>query len=358
MDGSRHQEIVPIQPAIILGNSSKRFSGVTSTMLQVLEYQKDLANVAVLGNSHLPPDISVISFREMIRQSKKSDLPIVFHARRNDEMIQALIAKTIFGARLKIVFTSTAQRHHSRFTKWLMKRMDSILTTCQAADSYLTERRADKIIPHGVDLARFNVSKDKKADWKKLGFGGTYGIGAFGRIRASKGIDLLVHAGIRLLPSYPDFNVIICGECLDRHRPFQQELERKIQNANLSNRIQFIGKKPFEDLPSLFSALTVVTALSRHEGFGLTPLEAMASGTAVLTSEAGAWPEIIKNGMTGYISKTGDLEDVIKKLEMLIQSPQECLQMGIRGRQLVEEKYTAQREAKEITEHLLSLVDL
>ena len=325
-------------------------------MLQVLEYQKDLAKVAVMGNANLPPHIPVISFLDMIRESKKSDQPIVFHARRNDEMIQALVAKAVFGARLKIVFTSTAQRHHSRFTKWLMKRMDGILTTCQAADSYLTERRADRIIPHGVDVTRFNASKDKKADWKKLGFGGTYGIGAFGRVRPSKGTDLLVDAGIRLLPRYPGFNIIICGECLAKDRPFQRELEKRIEDANLGNRIRFIGKQPFENLPSLFSALTVVAALSRHEGFGLTPLEAMASGTAVLTSEAGAWPEIIENGVTGYLSKTGDLDDVIQKLEMLIKSPRECRQMGMRGRQLVEEKFTAEREAREITEHLLACV--
>ena len=121
---------------LILGNSNKRFSGVTSTMLQVLSRQKNLISVAVLGDHFLPADITSISFFTLAKHGRT---PLadgrfrVFHARRNNEMIQALILKTLFRAKLKIVFTSTAQRHHTRFTRWLISHMDGIISTCAAA---------------------------------------------------------------------------------------------------------------------------------------------------------------------------------------------------------------------------------
>ena len=136
---------------LILGNSNKRFSGVTSTMLQVLSRQKSLLSVAVLGDHFLPSEMPSISFLSLAKYGRE---PLadgrfrVFHARRNNEMIQALILKTLFGVKLKIVFTSTAQRHHTSLTRWLMSQMDGIVSTCAAAASYL-KLPANIIIPHG-----------------------------------------------------------------------------------------------------------------------------------------------------------------------------------------------------------------
>src|SRR6056297_2862303 len=104
---------------VILGNSNPRFSGVTSTMLQVLPEQMKRMEVAVMGGHNLPPEAPVVDFWDVVRLARHP-LPDgrtrVFHARRNDEMIQALILKHLFGADLRIVFTSTAQRHHTGFT--------------------------------------------------------------------------------------------------------------------------------------------------------------------------------------------------------------------------------------------------
>ncbi|HIC43700.1 MAG TPA: glycosyltransferase family 1 protein, partial [Sulfurimonas sp.] len=123
-------------PDLILGNSSRRFSGVTSTLLQVLPHQQQACELAVLGSHHLPKGTPVIGFLEavfMLRRLSGNDSNVIFHARRNDEMIQALVLKLFSGNKLKIVFTSTAQRHHSRFTRWLIRKMDGVISTCDAA---------------------------------------------------------------------------------------------------------------------------------------------------------------------------------------------------------------------------------
>jgi mannosyltransferase len=83
--------------------------------------------------------------------------------------------------------------------------------------------------------------------------------------------------------------------------------------AGLSDRIVFQGE--VDDIKPRYRRLTLYVAPSRNEGFGLTPLEAMASETAVVASNAGAYEEMIVKGETGMVVKAGDyasLRDAIK----------------------------------------------
>lgn len=329
---------------------------MTSTLIQVLEKQRNLTGVAVLGEHNLPEGTATLSFGEMVRLCRRP-LPDgryrVFHARRNDEMIQALLARTL-GAKLRIAFTSTAQRHHSRFSRALMSRMDGIISTCSAAAAYLATP-PDMIVPHGVDTVRYRPPASRCDAWRALGFPGDYGIGMFGRIRPSKGTDLLVDAALKVLPGHGGATVLICGSCQPADEGFHRSLIEKIESAGLSQRIRFIGEQPFDRLPELFQGMTIVTALSRHEGFGLTPLEAMACGCAVLTSRAGAWPDIVEDGVTGYTSDTGDLESVAAALGTMLENPVATQAMGAKGRLVVEARYTVEREAQQLTDYLLGL---
>jgi mannosyltransferase len=343
---------------IILGNSGRNFSGVTSTMLQVLHYQQQRAHVAVLGPNYLPAGTAVLSYRQFLQLTKA---PLangewrVFHARRNDEMIQALAAKILFGAKIKIAFTSTAQRRHSRFTRWLISKMDSIISTSTIAAAFVQDRGVDKIIPHGIDVQRYSPGNSRREVWDTLGLPGSMGIGIFGRVRHSKGIDILVDAAIPILKQRPEVTVVICGECLEKDQAYQNQMQRKLGSAGLSDRVVFLGKQPFSALPSLFQAMTIVTALSRNEGFGLTPLEAMASGCAVITSEAGAWTDIIDNGHNGYCVPTGEVLAVTEKLEILLSDPAATETMGIVAREHIMSQYTVEKEAQSLTQFLLSL---
>ena len=176
------------QLELILGNANRRFSGVTSTMLQVLDAQKTEMNLAVLGRHHLPDGVRAVGFWEVVRQCRNT-LPdgrwCVFHARRNLEMIQALLLKKVFGAKIKVVFTSTAQRRKTWLTRWLMARMDGLLSTCSAAAHYMPTA-PDKIIPHGVDTSVFQPAKDRFEVARSLGLPTEKAIGIFGRVRKHK----------------------------------------------------------------------------------------------------------------------------------------------------------------------------
>lgn len=342
---------------VILGNSNKRFSGVTSTMLQTLAHQKHLAGVRVMGAHHLPDPSLAISFWQAARLLRKplpDGSPRVFHARRNDEIIQALLLKHLFGAKIKILFTSTAQRHHSGFSRWLMSKVDSVISTCQAAASYL-RTPPDKLIPHGIDAEGFQSAANKSEAWRALGHPGNIGLGIFGRVRKQKGVHHFVKACIAVLPEFPEASAVVVGQITDDNRDFADQLAADIAAAGLSERIILRGELAFTEVKKYFSAVSVLAALSNNEGFGLTVLEGMASEAAVIATRAGAWPEIVREDIDGHLVEVDDVDAIADRMRCLLSNPAQTQAMGVQARQRVLENYTVQKEAATLVEHYRSL---
>ena len=104
---------------------------------------------------------------------------------------------------------------------------------------------------------------------------------------------------IALLPEFPDWTAVVTGRVTVEHQAFARELERRVAEAGLADRIVFLGEVP--DIKLWYRRLSLYVAPSRNEGFGLTPLEAMASGSPVVASDAGAYADLIAEGETGYV---------------------------------------------------------
>jgi len=341
------------QLRVILGNSNKRFSGVTSTMLQTMSYQKSLCEIRVLGMHNLPDPSIAINFRQAVKFCNQSTSPVIFHARRNDEMIQALLLKKLCGANLKILFTSTAQRQHSFLTKWLMQEMDAVISTCSAAASYLKDSPA-AIIPHGIDTSLYAPARNKKEAWQATGFPGDYGIGIFGRVRKQKGIDLFINACIENLPKLPGATAIIVG-AID-NKDLVEHCKKMASEANLQDRIIFTGELPFDRIPELFRSMSLICALSRNEGYGLTVLEALASETPVLATRAGAWPDILNDQAVGSLAECDNQSMINQQMYALLQNQKNLESMGRSGRELVLRKYKIEDESKSLTDFYKSLI--
>ena len=339
---------------VILGNSNRRFSGVTSTMLRVLEHHKGKIGISVMGKHHLPEDVPSISFwrcAKLCRSALPNGKFRVFHARRNNEVIQALILKKIFKAKIKIIFTSTAQREHTWITRWLIKRVDCLVATCSGAAAVL-KRKPDKMIPHGVDINTYRLPNEgKKIAWESLGYPGKYGIGIFARVRQQKGIGILVDAMIPIMKEDPSPTVLIAGETTKSHENFVADLKAKIKSEGLEKRILFIGKVHYaEEVPRLMRGLSIVTALSTIEGFGLPILEAMSSGCAVVASRTGAWEDIIVPEEHGLLVPCNDVKATQEALKKLTSNSESLERMGLRGRDRIAEGFTIENEASSLLE--------
>lgn len=166
---------------------------------------------------------------------------------------------------------------------------------------------------HGVDTELFHPATGPEDTIAATGLPGHYLLGCFGRVRHQKGTDLFVRAMIELLPHYPQWTAVVSGRVTAEHKAFGDTLKADVAAAGLTDRIIFQGE--VDDIKPWYRRLTLYVAPSRNEGFGLTPLEAMASETAVVASNAGAYEEMIVTGETGWVVGAGDyasLRDAIK----------------------------------------------
>ena len=122
---------------LIIGNSGRNFSGGTSITIQLLDYQEKEMNLAILGSRFIPEHFTTLNYLQFLlltRTKLPSGKLRVFYTRKNNEMIQGLIAKYIFRSKIKIIFSSSAQRNHTKFTKWLMSKICLLYTSPSPRD--------------------------------------------------------------------------------------------------------------------------------------------------------------------------------------------------------------------------------
>jgi mannosyltransferase len=336
---------------LIVPNLHRRYSGVTATNRMVAPKLAKLFRAAWLG-SDAPDGIARLGIADLARLWLRR-APLIWHARRNNEMIAGVLLRSL-GWPLRLVFTSAAQRHHTWITRWLINRMDAIIATSDISASFL--KRQATVIPHGVDTDRYAPPSNRAAALVEAGLPGRYAIGCFGRVRAQKGSDVFVEAMCRLLPRYPDFSAVMVGAITTEHLAFANDLRKGIAAAGLQSRIVITGELPIEDLQRWYQRLTIYAFTSRNEGFGLTLIEAMSVGAALVASRAGAAELVVEDGVTGVLTPPGEVDALVAALEPLMRDPASAAAMGERGRARVLAKFSLGAEADKIAEVYRTLV--
>jgi mannosyltransferase len=322
------------QPAIsiIVPNLHRRYSGIT-TMVRAFLRHGDGRNEMQLVGHPVCPEFRPRSLASLVfgfADPRRKELR-VWHARRNNELVVGVVLKRLFRLPLKVVFTSASGRKKSATTLWLLRQADAIIATSPEAAS--ATGRSGHIIPHGVDTAVYRPVVDRERAWASRDIGGRFGIGVFGRIRPQKGTDLFVEAMLRLLPRHPQFNAVIIGLAQGPHVAFRDALAARIERAGLADRIRFVGEAPADDVPAWLSSVSICVAPQRNEGFGLVPLEAAASGTAVVAARAGAAASVVKDGTTGFLVPPGDVDALTDAIDNLMASESLRRAMGQSARE-------------------------
>ena len=330
---------------VIIPNLHWRYSGVTATSRMIAPRLARLLPTAWLGRD-APKGISRLNFGDLLRlRNLPAKRSRVWHARRNNEMIIGLLLKAL-GWRLTLVFTSAAQRQHTWISRWLMARMDGVVATSQAAASYLA--RPAQVIHHGVDTQLYHPPADRAALFAATGLPGKFGIGCFGRLREQKGTDVFVDAMCALLPRYPNFSAVIIGAVTPDQQIFVRSLRARVEAAGLAERVRFFGELPIAEVPLWYQRITIYAFTSRNEGFGLTLLEAMAAGNALVAARAGAASQVVIDRRTGILVPPGDVQALVAALEPLMRDPTQAEAMGRRARDRAVDDFGIDSEATAI----------
>ena len=338
------RNLIP-DPEVVAPNFKKRLSGVTTTLLRVVPVQARSLRIAALG-PELPEQTPQIRFRDVPKLARRPQgRPFrIWHARRNIEMLPGLILRSL-GFPLKLVFTSASQRKHSAWSRFLIARMDAIIATSTMGAAYLT--RSSTVVMHGIDIAVFRPPVANEAPPAVLTDAVARGqvIGCFGRIRAQKGTDVFVDAMIAVLPHYPDASAVVLGRATTEQAGFLSELKARVAAAGLTDRILFPGEVGPLETPEYYRPLSLFIAPQRWEGFGVTPLEAMASGVPVVATTVGAFASLVVEEETGSLIPPGDVEAMVSATRRWLDDEPARATAGIAARDRVASHFSTEAEA-------------
>ncbi|MDZ4839105.1 MAG: N-acetyl-alpha-D-glucosaminyl L-malate synthase BshA [Bacteroidota bacterium] len=174
-------------------------------------------------------------------------------------------------------------------------------------------RKEIRVIPNFVDFERFN--KKKKDHFKTA--------------LAPNGEKILVHISnfrpVKRIEDVIDIFAIVreiipCKLLLVGDGPERAGIEQKVRQLNLGHDVRFLGK--IEAVEEVLSIADIFLLPSEKESFGLAALEAMACEVPVISSDAEGIPEVNINGITGFVSKVGDVDDMASNTIKLLSNPE------------------------------------
>ena len=135
--------------------------------------------------------------------------------------------------------------------------------------------------------------------------------GTVARVVPQKGIDLLVDAFAAAVGDRADTHLVVVGS-LDTDARYATRVRTQARALPCASRIHFLG--PMDHPMSAFHAFDTFVLASRWEGFGLVLLEAMATGCPILATDAGAIPEVVRDGVDGRLVPAGDGPALVRAL--------------------------------------------
>lgn len=168
-------------------------------------------------------------------------------------------------------------------------------------------------------------------------------IGLVARLESIKGADLAIPAFAKILEHNPEYRLIIVGD--GKMRPLMEQQQRDFCIA--SDRIEWTGKVAYERLGELYNQMDIVWVPSRSEGFGLSAIEAMAQGCAVVASNAGGLAEVVHDGKDGLLFQSESADELASKTKQLISNA-ELLSTLRRNAITNAQQYTFDNYAKRI----------
>lgn len=214
---------------------------------------------------------------------------------------------------------------------WLLGRCDVVTTPTATAARMLRELgfgRQVTVISNGIDTDRFSPGGTDRSLQARLGLDERPIVLYTGRLDAEKQMDVWLRAAARL-SAETDVQFAVGGEGADRPR-----LESLVKELGLNDRVRFIGYVSDSELPSLYRLAVLYLITSPVELQSISTLEATASGLPIVGVDAGALPELVRDGLNGYLVVPGDWEFAARAAMTILQDEKRRCSMALQSREL------------------------
>lgn len=230
---------------------------------------------------------------------------------------------------------------------------DRVIAISQPVEQYLIEnfkipreRRCVIYNAVDIDLLLEAYHRQNPADLRRqFGFGlNDPVLGVIARLVKDKGQDYLIRAVDRLRKSFSSIRLLIVGEGREK-----ENLRQLVQYLGLQNQVVFTN-----NLLDVTQALAVMDIFvfppTWREGFGLSIVEAMACSKPVVVTNIWALNSIIQDGVNGILVEPKQVDALTYGISLLLNNPQLSQSIGSEGKQMVENRFSIRRMAKEIAE--------
>jgi glycosyltransferase involved in cell wall biosynthesis len=196
------------------------------------------------------------------------------------------------------------------------------------------------VIPYGLDHVRLDPAERRAA---RAALRSSLGldtesvlIGIASRLIEQKGVTYGLRAFAQIQAQFPQAHLVIAGD-----GSLRESLVAEASHLGAAEAVHFLGWR--QDVPAIMAGLDIFMMPSLWEGFGLTLLEAMVAALPVIGSKAGAIPEIVVDGETGFLAQPQDVQGLADALAQLIQDAPLRHHMGMLGEDRLETHFNAER---------------
>jgi L-malate glycosyltransferase len=319
------------------------------------------------------PDLllrSLLSFAQVIREARKlviEEAPDAIHA--NSIRAGIVMAAATIGLRVPVVWH--AHDILPRHPLSTIVRLFALLTSrnCILAVSNAVARRFRgivlrpfasrvhiRMIHNAADLESFKPELQVRAKTRvSLGLHETQAVvGIVGQLTPRKGQLELIEAFAKVAREFPQAVLLIAGEPLfNRDEEYAEQLYKTTASLGITDRVRFLGAR--NDVPKLMQAMDVLVVNSHEEPFGLTVLEGLASGIAVISTAVGGTPEMITNGENGCLLPARDNEALAESLITLLHESELRAWLGRNARKVAEARFSTNRFRREVDAFYMQL---
>jgi 1,2-diacylglycerol 3-alpha-glucosyltransferase len=212
------------------------------------------------------------------------------------------------------------------YSTWLFNRFDHVVFATQAHRDCFLQNGLEvpiTIISNGIDTNRYRPTNGHGEDVEIC-----YGLPSrprvlfVGRLAQDKEIDVLIRA-MSYVCAEREAHLLVVGRGDERAR-----LERLAGEFGVQPYVHFLGFVPEEDMPALYRAVDLFAIASLCEVQSLPTLQAVATGLPVVAADAVALPELVREGVNGFLVPPGDPGAVANAMTRVLADPDLAVQMG------------------------------
>jgi len=243
------------------------------------------------------------------------------------------------------------------FVEWLLSHItDGIICVSDIVKKFTNETQrinANKLITihNGIDSVCSVDEKDTSGLKKELGIPINYSVmGTIAQFSEKKGLGYLIKSASILLEHRKDINFLLVGK-----GALKEELKILCVNLKVEKNVIFAGER--SDIPEILSLIDIFVLPSIREGLPLAVLEAMDCGKAIIATNVGGIPEVIKDGVSGILVSPKDPEALHSAMNELLDDRGKMEKMGYEGKKICGKNFSSKAMVDRVEELYDKLVN-